>query len=106
MQIIQISRTISGNNFDNLSATAEITRRESLYDCATALDKQLKKALSAIQEGTHKPPEGAEDLLRELAHMDLGENTAFSQAYHMLMDKIIRARVILYGDPQAPGAPF
>ena len=50
MKIKTISRTISGNNFDNLSCTAELEEGDKLADCAKSLDSQLREALSEISE--------------------------------------------------------
>ena len=53
MKVIEISRTISGNNYDNLSAKAIIGEDENVVTCALVLDGTLKKALEAIYDKDH-----------------------------------------------------
>jgi hypothetical protein len=53
MKIFEISRTISGNNYDNLSAKALVEDGESVVTCALVLDGTLKKAMEAIYDKDH-----------------------------------------------------
>ena len=50
MKIISISRTISGNNFDNISATANLDDGEDPTEAAKALDATLHAMLNDIHE--------------------------------------------------------
>ena len=50
MEITTISRTISGFNFDNISATSPIKAGENPIEVAKQLDAELRKMLSAIRD--------------------------------------------------------
>ena len=54
MKVISVTRLISGNNHDNLSATAEVEEGESLVEVGKSLDMVLKATLNDIEEEEQK----------------------------------------------------
>ena len=50
MEIKTISRTISGNNYDNFSATAELDESDGLPEAFKRLDSSLRKAMKEVYE--------------------------------------------------------
>lgn len=50
MKITTVTRTISGDSYDNISATAELKGKDTIESVAIELDSQLKGALEKIRE--------------------------------------------------------
>jgi len=48
MEIKTISRTISGNSYDNFSATAELDEGENIIEAFKKLDTALRQSLNEI----------------------------------------------------------
>lgn len=49
MKVTEVTRTISGSNYSNISATAMLGETDTIKDIASALDSQLEEALSNIE---------------------------------------------------------
>jgi len=55
MKIIEVSRTVSGSNYSNLSARAVVEEMtETIATVGLALDKELRKALEKIDDSRNQ----------------------------------------------------
>ena len=50
MKVTEVSRTISGGDYDNISATAKIEDGDSITSVAKKLDTELRETLEKIQK--------------------------------------------------------
>jgi len=50
MDIIQITRKVTGNNYSNIELTATITKDENPLECAINLDKEAREMLRKIDD--------------------------------------------------------
>jgi len=50
MKLIEVSRTVSGGNYSNVSAKAQVEEGDTVEKVALELDKQLRVALNKIDE--------------------------------------------------------
>lgn len=67
MRITHITRKISGNNYDNISVTAELAEGEDPVSCAVRLDGKAYEMLGKIKEN-EEIRRKKEESARELKH--------------------------------------